>query len=49
MDSLKCLLLDFICGVNALFLQYVQQKGFTNCYGYDAYDSPSSFGNSTVF
>lgn len=40
--------LDLICGANTFFLQYVQQKGFTNCYGYDPYDSPESFGNSTV-
>jgi SAM-dependent methyltransferase len=41
-------LLDYGCGANGLFLQYLKQKGFTNCYGYDPYGSPESFGNLTV-
>jgi SAM-dependent methyltransferase len=41
-------LLDYGCGANGLFLQYLKQKGFTNCYGYDPYGSPETFGNSTV-
>lgn len=41
-------LLDYGCAANALFLQYLEQKGFTNYYGYDPYGSPETLANSTV-
>jgi len=43
--SKKYSFLDSSCGANALFLQYVQQKRFTNCYSYAPYNSPQSLGN----
>jgi SAM-dependent methyltransferase len=38
-------LLDYGCGVNGLFVRYLQQQGFPNCYGYDPYAPPEGFGN----
>jgi SAM-dependent methyltransferase len=31
-----------------LFLQYLRQRGFTDCYGYDPYAAQEDFGNSTI-
>lgn len=41
-------LLDYGCGVNGLFVQYLQQQGFTNSYGYDPYGSFDGFGNPKI-
>jgi SAM-dependent methyltransferase len=41
-------LLDYGCGPNAPFVQYLQQQGFTKTYGYDRYGSPDGFGNLAV-
>lgn len=40
-------LLDYGCGTNGLFVEYLQKKGFTNTYGYDPYAS-GDFGNQAV-
>jgi len=40
------LMLDYGCGVQGLFLQYLRQQGFANCYGYDPYAPEDGFGNS---
>lgn len=37
-------LLDYGCG-NGLFLKYLQQRSFTNCYGYDLYAPEDGFGD----
>lgn len=39
-------ILDYGCGENGLFLEYLKQKGYTNCYGYDPYGNPQKFGNT---
>jgi SAM-dependent methyltransferase len=36
--------LDYGCGVNGMFVQYLQQRGFTNTYGYDPYAPEEGFG-----
>jgi 2-polyprenyl-3-methyl-5-hydroxy-6-metoxy-1,4-benzoquinol methylase len=41
-------LLDYGCGVNGLFVQYLQQRGFTNAYGYDPYAPEDGFGDPTT-
>jgi SAM-dependent methyltransferase len=41
-------LLDYGCGPNAPFVQYLQQRGFANTYGYDRYGSADGFGNLAV-
>ncbi|MBD2244211.1 class I SAM-dependent methyltransferase [Nostoc sp. FACHB-888] len=41
-------LLDYGCGANGLFVQYLQERGFTNSYGYDPYGSKDGFGNPTI-
>ncbi|MBN3907024.1 MAG: class I SAM-dependent methyltransferase [Nostoc sp. NMS1] len=41
-------LLDYGCGTNALFVQYLQEQGFTNIYGYDPYGTKDGFGNPTT-
>jgi SAM-dependent methyltransferase len=38
-------LLDYGCGANGLFVQYLQENGFNNAYGYDPYAPTDSFGN----
>jgi SAM-dependent methyltransferase len=38
-------LLNYGWGVQRLFLQYLRQEGFTNCYVYDSYASEEGFGN----
>ncbi|HEY9697892.1 MAG TPA: class I SAM-dependent methyltransferase [Trichocoleus sp.] len=40
-------LLDYGCG-SGLFVQYLRDRGFTNCYGYDPYASETEFGNLAV-
>ncbi|HAJ64181.1 MAG TPA: methyltransferase type 12 [Cyanobacteria bacterium UBA8543] len=39
--------LDYGCA-NGLFIQYLQRRGYANCYGYDPYGSKESFGNPTI-
>ena len=46
--SLKHSFLDYGCGVNGTFVQYLKQRGFTNCYGYDPYGAIDGFGNPTI-
>ena len=41
------LFLDYGCA-NGLFIQYLRQRGFTNCHGYDPYGSQEGFGNPTT-
>jgi 2-polyprenyl-3-methyl-5-hydroxy-6-metoxy-1,4-benzoquinol methylase len=41
-------MLDYGCGGNGLFVQYLRQRGFANCYGYDPYASREGFGNPTI-
>lgn len=36
--------LDYGCA-NGLFVQYLRQRGFANCYGYDPYASQQGFGD----
>ncbi len=38
-------LLDYGCGANALFVQYLRQRGFANSYGYDPYGHKDGFGD----
>jgi SAM-dependent methyltransferase len=38
-------MLDYGCGVQGLFLQYLRQQGFANCYGYDPYAPGDGFGD----
>lgn len=40
-------ILDYGCA-NGLFVQYLQQQGFTKCYGYDPYASKDKFGNDVT-
>lgn len=40
-------LLDYGCG-KGLFIQYLRERGFTNCYGYDPYAPPEDFGDPSV-
>ncbi len=37
-------LLDYGCA-NGIVIQYLQERGFPNCYGYDPYGAPDRFGN----
>ena len=39
--------LDYGCA-SGLFIQYLRQRGFTNCYGYEPYASKEGFGNPTT-
>ncbi len=39
--------LDYGCG-NGLFVQYLQQRNFANCHGYDPYAPKEGFGNLTI-
>jgi len=41
-------LLDYGCGANGLFVQYLQQRGFTNACGYDPYGSKDGLGNPAI-
>jgi Methyltransferase domain len=41
-------LLDYGCGTNGLFIEYLQKRGFTNAYGYDPYAPEDGFGNLAV-
>ncbi|HLP87789.1 MAG TPA: class I SAM-dependent methyltransferase [Nostocaceae cyanobacterium] len=41
-------LLDYGCGPNGLFIQYLRERGFVNTYGYDPYGSDDGFGNVAV-
>lgn len=45
--SLTRSLLDYGCG-SGLFVQYLQQRGFTNSYGYDPYAPLDGFGNPNI-
>ena len=38
-------LLDYGCGANGLFVQYLQERGFANSYGYDPYGPEDGFGD----
>ncbi len=38
-------ILDYGCGANGLFVQYLRQQGFTNCHGYDPYGTKDGFGD----
>lgn len=40
--------LDYGCGANGMFLQYLRERGFTNCHGYDPYAPQEGFGNQTT-
>jgi 2-polyprenyl-3-methyl-5-hydroxy-6-metoxy-1,4-benzoquinol methylase len=40
-------ILDYGCA-NGLFLEYLQQQGFSKCYGYDPYADRNGFGNSAI-
>jgi 2-polyprenyl-3-methyl-5-hydroxy-6-metoxy-1,4-benzoquinol methylase len=40
-------ILDYGCG-NGLFVQYLQERGFTKSYGYDPYASKDKFGNDGI-
>ncbi|GAB1544269.1 hypothetical protein NUACC21_69450 [Scytonema sp. NUACC21] len=40
-------ILDYGCA-NGLFIEYLQQHGFRNCYGYDPYAPKNSFGNPDI-
>jgi SAM-dependent methyltransferase len=37
-------LLDYGCA-NGIVLQYLQERGYSRCYGYDLYGAPDRFGN----
>ncbi|MBW4673380.1 MAG: class I SAM-dependent methyltransferase [Desmonostoc geniculatum HA4340-LM1] len=41
-------ILDYGCGVNGLFLQYIRQRGYVNSYGYDPYAPKDGFGNPEI-
>jgi SAM-dependent methyltransferase len=41
-------LLDYGCGANGTFIQYLQAKGFNRSYGYDPYADATGFGNTAV-
>ena len=38
-------LLDYGCGANGMVVQYLRERGFASCYGYDPYGSQEGFGN----
>lgn len=38
-------LLDYGCGANGMVVQYLRERGFTSCYGYDPYAPQSGYGN----
>lgn len=40
-------LLDYGCG-NGIFLKYLRQRGFSNCYGYDPYAPKEGLGDQTI-
>ena len=40
-------ILDYGCA-SGLFVRYLQEQGFTNCYGYDPYASSDGFGNDAI-
>ena len=40
-------ILDYGCA-NGLFIEYLQQKGFSKCYGYDPYADGNGFGNNAI-
>jgi SAM-dependent methyltransferase len=40
-------LLDYGCG-SGIFVKYLRERGFSNCYGYDPYAPPEGFGNPTT-
>lgn len=40
-------LLDYGCG-SGLLVQYLRQRGFINCHGYDPYAPVEGFGNSSI-
>lgn len=40
-------LLDYGCG-NGLFIDYLQEQGFSNSYGYDSYVPEDGFGDRTI-
>jgi SAM-dependent methyltransferase len=44
----SCSLLDYGCGPNGLFVQYLREHGFVNSFGYDPYGSRDSFGNPEI-
>ena len=39
--------LDYGCA-SGMFIQYLRQRGFANCYGYEPYAPKESFGNPTT-
>ncbi|NJL20782.1 MAG: class I SAM-dependent methyltransferase [Leptolyngbyaceae cyanobacterium SM1_3_5] len=41
-------LLDYGCGGNGLFVQYLRSQGFSQSYGYDPYSSDPHFGDRTI-
>ncbi len=41
-------LLDYGCGANGLFVEYLRQRGFANCHGYDPYAPEDGFGDPTT-
>jgi SAM-dependent methyltransferase len=40
--------LDYGCGGNGLFVQYLQELGFTQSYGYDPYSSKQQFNDPEI-
>ncbi len=40
-------LLDYGCG-KGLFIQYLRERGFKNCHGYDPYGPPEDFGDPST-
>ncbi|MBV6627939.1 MAG: class I SAM-dependent methyltransferase [Rivularia sp. (in: Bacteria)] len=40
-------ILDYGCA-NGLFIEYLQQKGFSKCYGYDPYADKDGFGDDAI-
>ena len=41
-------LLDYGCGANGMVVQYLRERGFASCYGYDPYAPQEGFGNSAT-
>jgi SAM-dependent methyltransferase len=41
-------MLDYGCGGNGLFVQYLQECGFTNSYGYDPYSPQDNLSNPEI-
>jgi SAM-dependent methyltransferase len=41
-------LLDYGCGANGLFVQYLKERGFTHTYGYDPYGPKDGFGDRAI-